>query len=201
MGTATEHKTPVIKAMIDVCGSVELEITGNEVSIAVAPAAETDSSFPIYLAIIGISIRAIISLNTLDRKANALNSTYPLDKSMVELKLYQPKPAPMAPASFIFMFKKTPINILPTMLPTITAKGTNNTLSPNFLILSRISFCFPMSIPTKNNNTISPMSIIIPILLENSAGRKKYPVITPNKTEVNILRLNFLLLHRNEFFY
>ena len=64
--------------------------------MAVAPATDTDSSFPTYFATRGIVIKAIISLNTLDKNANALSSTYPSAKSMVELKEYQPKPDPMA---------------------------------------------------------------------------------------------------------
>ena len=65
---------------------------GNTESIAVAPATETDSNEPIFLAITGIKNMANSSLNILDKKAIPPNSTLTFDSSIAE-KEYQPIPA------------------------------------------------------------------------------------------------------------
>lgn len=68
---------------------------GNTESIAVAPATETDSNEPIFLAITGIKNMANSSLNILDKKAIPPNSTLTFESSIAE-KEYQPIPALIA---------------------------------------------------------------------------------------------------------
>lgn len=68
------HITPVMKATIVVSESVDEDITGKHVSIAVAALAPMVSKYPMYFAINGIVISAIISLITFDKNANADNS-------------------------------------------------------------------------------------------------------------------------------
>ena len=74
IGTAIVHITPVMKATIVVSESVEEDITGRQVSIAVAAAGAIASKNPMYFAINGIVIRANISLITFDKNASADSS-------------------------------------------------------------------------------------------------------------------------------
>ena len=74
IGTAMVHITPVIKATIVVSESVDEDIIGKQVSIAVAALGAIASKCPMYFAINGIVISAIISLITFDKNASADSS-------------------------------------------------------------------------------------------------------------------------------
>lgn len=108
--------------MIDISESVELEITGRLVSIAVAPAGAIASYFPIYLAIKGIVISAMISLTTFDKNARVDISVEWLD-NIIDDRVYHPSPDPTALAYFIGIRKMTPAKMPPIKLPAIIAKG------------------------------------------------------------------------------
>lgn len=68
------HITPVMKATIVVSESVEEDITGRQVSMAVAALGAIASKCPMYFAINGMVISAIISLITFDKNARADSS-------------------------------------------------------------------------------------------------------------------------------
>ena len=97
IGTNNDKVTPVINETTAVFPSVALEMIGRVVSIAVAPAGAILSNFPIYLAIRGMVIIAMISLETFVIKARVPSCALCFASSMAD-KLYHPNPAPMAPA-------------------------------------------------------------------------------------------------------
>ena len=70
IGTNKDNVTPVINEITATFPSVAFEIIGSVVSIAVAPAGAILSNLPMYLAIRGIVIIAIISLDTFVINAN-----------------------------------------------------------------------------------------------------------------------------------
>ena len=74
IGTANVQTAPVIKAINATSESVDFEIIGKLVSIAVAPAGAIASINPIFFATKGIVVIAISSLITFDIKANAESS-------------------------------------------------------------------------------------------------------------------------------
>ena len=181
-----------MKATIVVSESVDAEITGKHVSIAVAALGAIASKCPMYFAIKGIVISAIISLTTFDKNASADNSVEYVE-SIIEESVYHPSPDPIAPASLYGNPINGPATIPPTTLPIIITRGISSTLNPKPFNLSSTSLCFPISIPTKNNNNINPISIIISVDAFTEAGKKKYPIPIPEATDSNILRLNLIL--------
>ena len=80
------------KATIEISAELFLFIIGRSVSIAVAPATDTDSREPIYFAINGTDKIDKISLNTFVRKARLPSSALIFESSMAERE-YHPSPA------------------------------------------------------------------------------------------------------------
>ena len=104
---------------------------GNTESIAVAPATETDSNEPIFLAITGIKNMANSSLNILDKKAIPPNSTLTFESSIAE-KEYQPIPALIATDSPTERDNNIEATAPPANDEIIVINGRNKTFLFNF---------------------------------------------------------------------
>ena len=131
---------------------------GNTESIAVAPATETDSNEPIFLAITGIKNMANSSLNILDKKAIPPNSTLTFESSIAE-KEYQPIPALIATDSPTERDSNIEATAPPANDEIIVINGRNKTFLFNFFKSFRILSFFPISIPIKNSSRYNPNCI------------------------------------------
>ena len=150
--------TPEKKATIEMSEEVLLLITGSNVSIAVAPAADTDSKAPIFLAIKGINIIAKTSLMTLLKKAILPKWALILESSIAERE-YHPSPALTANPCPKFKGVMNDATAPPIREPIIVEMGRNHILLPKFFNFENIPELPPISMPTKNNNRQRPKSI------------------------------------------
>ncbi len=154
-----------------------------------APAAIV-SKYPIRLAIKGIAIKAITSLNTFDKKATVPSSA-DIGVIIIADKVYQDKPDAMAsePNKSILNIKLH--TIPPVKLPTIVAAGTIRILKPTFFKFLNISLLLPKSIPTKNKSKQRPMSNNNPVFSYTASGIINKPDTIPSTNAINIFLVIF----------
>ena len=185
IGTDEVRTTPEKNAIIEISDELLLFITGRRVSIAVAPATETDSKLPKDFAMKGIVIIASTSLKMLLKKAILPNSALILDSSIAD-KEYHPNPDDTARDSPREIGRiKDPINP-PIKEPIIVDIGKNHIFFPYFFKSINTLELSPISIPTKKSNKQRPISIKISELAVIKGDLKNNPKITPIKIEIDI---------------
>lgn len=183
IGTDDVKITPEKNATMDISEVLLLFITGSSVSIAVAPAAETDSKAPNFLAIIGTKIMAKTSRTTLLKKARLPRWALILESSMAD-KEYQPSPALTA------MLCPTLSGVIreaiapPRREPNIVQIGNNHIFFPKVLKSANNPELSPISIPTKKRRRHNPKSIKLPELERIKSDLKKYPNSPPTMMEI-----------------
>ena len=171
---------------------------GNTESIAVAPATETDSNEPIFLAITGIKNMANSSLNILDKKAIPPNSTLTFESSIAE-KEYQPIPALIATDSPTERDSNIEATAPPANDEIIVINGRNKTFLFNFFKSFKMLSFFPISIPIKNNNRYKPNCIsreISKLIYDFVKYPKSIPTITAQETIIIFYPSNRIVLQK-----
>lgn len=185
IGTDEVKTTPEKNAIIEISDVLLLFITGSKVSIAVAPATETDSKLPKDLATKGIVKIAITSLKTLLKKATLPSSALIFESSIADRE-YHPSPEEIASDSPKEIGRiKDPINP-PNREPIIVEMGKNHIFLPYFFRSLNTLELSPISIPTKKSSRQRPMSIKVSEFAPMKGDLKNSPKITPTKIEIDI---------------
>lgn len=185
IGTDEVKTTPEKNAIIEMSEVLLLFITGSKVSIAVAPATETDSKLPKDLATKGIVKIAITSLKTLLKNATLPSSALILESSIADRE-YHPSPEDIANDSPKDIGRiKEPINP-PNREPRIVEIGKNHIFLPYFFRSLNTLELSPISIPTKKSSKQRPISIKVSEFAPMKGDLKNSPKTTPTKIEIDI---------------